>query len=194
MGGTDEQSIANGSRCTFGALGTLILGGCKVDDAVCRTVAASCPSLTSLDMWNCDRVTNEGALALLCSGAPLEQLNLRECIRIGGVVVAELAKALHTVCLHTLDVSSTGLLDDDHLLPFLQRQQSRLTCLNCGGPLCKISEVCLDALPTSLTALDLTECFMIRSFMAVVNLRMLTSLSLDSCNIDVDELVCICRA
>ena len=103
---------------TLQALETLVLGGCRVRDELCKLLAVACPSLTSLDLWDCP-MTNDGVSAIIKGGAPLSLLNLRECRSITGRVLEELCAA-PAVRLNTLDVSCVGPVTDDNLLPVVQ--------------------------------------------------------------------------
>jgi len=175
---------------SFLKLQTLVLGGCKVDDAVCNVIGLTCPSLTSLDLWNCVRIDNQGIELLLHDR--LSQLNLRECRNISGSILETVG--LHTHSLHTLDVASIGVLQDEHLQTLLKAQQNTLMWLSCGGPNCAVTDASLNYLPPSLTALDLTECAFIHNFEALARLEQLTSLGLDGCKVPVEHLLDICSS
>eukprot|EP00928_Gymnodinium_smaydae_P071908 TRINITY_DN55381_c0_g1_i1.p1 TRINITY_DN55381_c0_g1~~TRINITY_DN55381_c0_g1_i1.p1 ORF type:complete len:612 (+),score=76.47 TRINITY_DN55381_c0_g1_i1:182-2017(+) len=189
------ESIAaalTSARC-FRVLKTLVLGGSKMNDEALAVVGEVCPSLTALDLWNCDFVTAAGLSAFFDGGAPLAQLNLRECRFVEGDVVRDIAARAHIVSLHTLDVAFIGTVLDDHVVPLLQRFQHVLKNLNCGGPNCKITQLSLDWLPQSMVALDLPVCAHVRSFHALERLELLTSLSLDGCKVPSGQLLKICK-
>lgn len=174
-------------------LKTLVLGGCRADDSMCRVVADVCPSLTSLDLWNCNSISNAGVRNLLHRCAALAELNLRECSSVDGAAIAVLGSADSMCNLHTLDVAFIGNLDNEALLPLLSRDPGLFLCLNCGGPRCFITDLILERLPASLTGLDLAECAMIQDFSPLMRLRCLSSLSLDSCSISLHQLLQICE-
>ncbi|CAE8616974.1 unnamed protein product [Polarella glacialis] len=173
----------------FSSLQTLVLGGCRADDLVCAALGEVCPSLTSLDLWNCERITDIGIDAFL--GTRLTQLNLRECANVSGNAVARLNRLVH---LDTLDVACVGALRDEDLLPVLQRSAHNMLSFNCGGPSCCITETSLMFLSLSLRSLDLAECATIRSFDPLTQLTALTCLSLDSCDVPVPQLLRICSS
>ena len=179
----------------FVNLRKLILGGCRVDDAVCASIAASCPALTSLDLWNCPSIGNTGVMALMQS-LPLQELNLRESTSMEGSVICDTFRAALPLKLnlHTLDVSFVSNLEDAHLTELLTQTPPSLKFLACGGDRCSVTEITLHKLPVSLTALDLTECSKLVDFSALEKLRSMNSLNLDGCSISSEQLVGICAA
>lgn len=176
-------------------LKTLVLGGCRVDDELCQLLANICPSLTSLDLWNCPHVTNIGVSSIIQSEAPLSELNLRECLRVQGAVLLEFCKSASSIPrkLRTLDISFLGVVNDEHLLPVLQEHADSLACLNCGGPRCFITERLLSFLPPNLEALDLADCKLLRDIDEVSNLHHLSALSLEGCVAPMAQILEICR-
>lgn len=179
---------------TLSSLSTLVLGGCRVDDELCQLLANLCPSLTSLDLWNCPHVTNIGVSSIIQSEAPLSELNLRECLRVQGAVLLEFCRssASSRQKLRTLDISFLGVVNDEHLLPVLQEHDS-LACLNCGGPRCLITERLLSCLPSKLEALDLADCKLLRDLDEISKLEHLSALSLEGCVAPMAQVMEICR-
>ena len=175
-------------------LETLVLGGCRVDDELCQLLGNLCPSLNSLDLWNCPHVTNIGVSSILQSDAPLSELNLRECLRVQGAVLLEFCKSSSSFPrkLRTLDISFLGVVNDEHLLPVLQEHADSLICLNCGGPRCLITERLLSSLPPKLEALDLADCKLLRDLEEVAKLPCLTALSLEGCVAPMAQVLEIC--
>eukprot|EP00438_Fugacium_kawagutii_P030692 Skav235496 [mRNA] locus=scaffold153:195630:198442:+ [translate_table: standard] len=180
---------------SFSSLSTLVLGGCRVDDELCQLLANLCPSLTSLDLWNCPHVTNIGVSAIIQSEAPLSELNLRECLRVQGAVLLEFCKssASSRRKLRTLDISFLGVVNDEHLLPVLQEHADSLACFNCGGPRCLITERLLFSLPPKLEALDLADCKLLRDLDEISKLQHLSALSLEGCVAPMAQVMEICR-
>lgn len=193
---------ANGLKSAFQEAGrlsleTLVLGGCRVDDELCQLLGNLCPSLTSLDLWNCPHVTNIGVSSILQSEAPLSELNLRECLRVQGAVLLEFCTASRMSRnprkLRTLDISFLGIVNDEHLLPVLQEHAETLLCLNCGGPRCLITERLLSDLPPKLEALDLADCKLIRDLDELPKLQHLSALSLEGCIAPMSQVLEVCR-
>lgn len=192
----------NGLKSAFQEAGrlslkTLVLGGCRVDDELCQLLGNLCPSLTSLDLWNCPHVTNIGVSSILQSEAPLSELNLRECLRVKGAVLLEFCTASRISRnprkLRTLDISFLGIVNDEHLLPVLQEHAETLLCLNCGGPRCLITERLLSDLPPKLEALDLADCKLIRDLDELPKLQHLSALSLEGCIAPMSQVLEVCR-
>ncbi|CAE7451219.1 fbxl7 [Symbiodinium natans] len=176
-----QNLSADGLRRAFGqagtlALETLVLGGCRVYDELCELLGRQCPCLTSLDLWDCP-MTNAGVSAIIQAGAPLSELNLRECRRVTGHVLQDLCES-RAVRLRTLDVSFLGTVTDEHLLPVVQTFAD-LRCLVCGGATCTITERLLEALPLNLEALHLEGAPQLRDTAPIARLRNLMALSLE---------------
>ena len=151
-----QNLSAEGLQTAFGHAGmlevleTLVLGGCRVHDELCELLGPACPSLTSLDLWDCP-MTNAGVAAIIKGGAPLSELNLRECRMVTGQVLQELC-ASPTARLRTLDVSCLGPLADEDLVPVVQTFAEHLRCLICGGSRCCITDKLLEELPRNMEA------------------------------------------
>ncbi|CAE7685347.1 Fbxl20 [Symbiodinium pilosum] len=179
-----QNLSAEGLQTAFGHAGmlevleTLVLGGCRVHDELCELLGPACPSLTSLDLWDCP-MTNAGVAAIIKGGAPLSELNLRECRMVTGQVLQELC-ASPTARLRTLDVSCLGPLADEDLVPVVQTFAEHLRCLICGGSRCCITDKLLEELPRNMEALHLEECRLLSSVAPIARLQNLTALSLEN--------------
>ncbi|CAK9028322.1 Dynein regulatory complex subunit 6 (F-box and leucine-rich repeat protein 13) (F-box/LRR-repeat protein 13) [Durusdinium trenchii] len=183
-----KAAFQQGGQCS---LQTLVLGGCRVDDALCQLLGSLCPALSSLDLWNCPHVTNIGVSAIIQSEASLKELNLRECLKVQGAVLLEFCRS--TSQLRTLDISFLGVVNDEHLLPLLQEHSESLSCLNCGGPRCFITERLLSSLPPRLEALDLADCKLLRDIEDLTKLQSLAALSLEGSVAPMGQVLEICR-
>ena len=181
---------AFGQAGTLMAIQTLVLGGCRVYDELCELLGRGCPSLTSLDLWDCP-MTNAGVSAVI-RGAPLSELNLRECRQVTGQVLQELCSS-PAVRLRTLDVSFLGPVTDDDLLPVVQTFAD-LRCLICGGARCSITDRLLEALPLHMDAVHLEECKMLHNIAPLARLQTLTALSLEDSMAPASQLLSICHS
>ena len=182
---------AFGHAGTLVSIQTLVLGGCRVYDELCELLGRECPSLTSLDLWDCP-MTNAGVSAIIRGGAPLSELNLRECRQVTGKVLQELCSS-PAVRLRTLDVSFLGPVTDDDLLPVVQNFAD-LRCLICGGARCSITDNLLEALPLHMDAVHLEECKLLHNIAPIARLRNLTALSLEDSDAPASQLLNICHS
>ena len=137
-------------------------------------------------------MTNAGVSAIIRGGAPLSELNLRECRQVTGKVLQELCSS-PAVRLRTLDVSFLGPVTDDDLLPVVQNFAD-LRCLICGGARCSITDNLLEALPLHMDAVHLEECKLLHNIAPIARLRNLTALSLEDSDAPASQLLNICHS
>ena len=190
------------SSVEFSRLTQLDLSCCNLDDAACEGIASRCAQLTCLNLSYCFQISHVG-VTLILEALPIQQLRLRGSIGLDGHFLLEAYRfgfcntfetPPNLKCLRSVDMSLIGLVNDRFLEPLLTQSPPSLEAFSCGGEQCEITDLSISRLPTTLTALDLTECGDLRNFVDIARLHKLRLLTLDDTRISSTHLICIVQA
>lgn len=178
-----EHALAQLAR-RFPSVTSLRLRGPTVMDAQVLAAARLNPSLTSLDLSQCDNVTDE-AMAMLSLETPgLRALNVLGCRDITNDGVRRLARGcvcLTSLCLGWCDLSDNALL-------VLSKQCTLLEQLDVSG--CgRLSDAGVTAVVSGcrrLTSLSIEGCREVSAWAVAAGSAPLTSLSMGGCTLVTD--------
>ncbi|KAI8144268.1 hypothetical protein BJV82DRAFT_80828 [Fennellomyces sp. T-0311] len=99
-------------------LSTLLLDTCRMSDAYLAQLMFHLDTLTSINLHDCPLLTDD-AMVRICESAPLEELEIVQCSRIGNRTVCALNNSPAICTLRRLRIESSGPLRPEDIYEFM---------------------------------------------------------------------------